>query len=118
MHLPTDIVAFSKEELLILDDYFKGTNAETAYLLGRYCGLRINEAFGLQWDHVDLEAGTILIDRQMQYQEILAYPIPLWEVDLSYYVAGENQARFVAGYMLDENGNVLAERDSITRIFK
>ncbi len=67
----TDIVAFSKEELLILDDYFKGTNAETAYLLGRYCGLRINEAFGLKWDHVDLEAGTILIDRQMQYQESL-----------------------------------------------
>ena len=67
----TEIVAFSKEELLILDDYFKGTNAETAYLLGRYCGLRINEAFGLKWDHVDLEAGTILIDRQMQYQESL-----------------------------------------------
>lgn len=37
----TDIVSFSKEELLILDEYFKGTNAETAYLLGRYCGLRI-----------------------------------------------------------------------------
>jgi len=29
----------------------------------------INETFGLKWDHVDLEAGTILIDRQMQYQE-------------------------------------------------
>ena len=41
----TDIVAFSREELVLLDDYFKGTNAETAYLLGRYCGLRINEAF-------------------------------------------------------------------------
>ena len=37
----TDIVAFSREELVLLDDYFKGTNAETAYLLGRYCGLRI-----------------------------------------------------------------------------
>ena len=65
----TDIVAFSKEELLQLDEYFKGMNAETAYLLGRYCGLRINETFGLKWDHVDFEAGTILIDRQMQYQE-------------------------------------------------
>lgn len=65
----TDIVAFSREECALLDEYFKGTNAETAYLLGRYCGLRINEAFGLKWDHVDLDAGTILIDRQMQYQE-------------------------------------------------
>ncbi len=65
----TDIVAFSREECLILDDYFRDTNAETAYLLGRYCGLRINECFGLKWDHVDLEAGTISIDRQMQYQD-------------------------------------------------
>ena len=37
--------------------------------MGRYCGLRINEAFGLKWDHVDLDAGTITIDRQMQYQD-------------------------------------------------
>lgn len=65
----TDIVAFSREQLAILDDYFKGTNAETAYYLGRYCGLRINECFGLKWENVDLEKGTILIDRQMQYQD-------------------------------------------------
>lgn len=65
----TEIVAFSREELSALDEYFKGTNAETAYLLGRYCGLRINECFGLKWDNVDIAAGTITIDRQMQYQE-------------------------------------------------
>ena len=64
----TDIVAFSKEQLDLLDKYFKGTHAETAYLLGRYCGLRINEAFGLKWENVDLENGTSTIDRQMQYQ--------------------------------------------------
>ena len=64
-----DIVAFSKEELAVLDDYFHGTNAETAYLLGRYCGLRINECYGLKWSNVDVVNGTILIDRQMQYQQ-------------------------------------------------
>ena len=64
----TEIVAFSREELSALDEYFKGTNAETAYLLGRYCGLRINECFGLKWSNVDIESGTITIDRQMQYQ--------------------------------------------------
>jgi len=64
----TDIVAFSKEQLALLDKYFTGTHAETAYLLGRYCGLRINEVFGLKWENVDLENGTITIDRQMQYQ--------------------------------------------------
>ena len=65
----TDIVAFSREELALLDEYFKGTNAETAYLLGRYCGLHINETFGLKWNNVNIENGTITIDRQMQYQE-------------------------------------------------
>ena len=46
----TDIVYFSQEELALLDEYFDGTNAQTAYMLGRYCGLRINECFGLKWD--------------------------------------------------------------------
>ena len=64
----TDIIAFSRQELSLLDDYFKGTNAETAYMLGRYCGLRINETYGLKWENVDLENGTIFIDRQQQYQ--------------------------------------------------
>ena len=72
-----EIIAFSQEELAKLDDYFKGTNAETAYLLGRYCGLRINEAFGLKWENVDLKRGTILIDRQMQYQNGLIKLVPL-----------------------------------------
>ena len=65
----TDIVSFSRLELTTMDKYFEGTNAETAYLLGRYCGLRINECYGLKWENVNLENGTILIDRQMQYQE-------------------------------------------------
>ena len=67
----TDIVAFNRSQLALLDDYFIGKNSETAYLLGRYCGLRINETYGLKWDHVDLEAGTIFIDRQQQYQDSL-----------------------------------------------
>ena len=58
----TDIIAFSRVQLALLDDYFRGTNAETAYLLGRYCGLRINECFGLKWENVDLESGTIFIE--------------------------------------------------------
>lgn len=72
----TDIVAFSREELSLLDEYFKGTNAETAYLLGRYCGLRINETFGLKWENIDLEKGTITIDRQMQYQNGIIKLVP------------------------------------------
>jgi integrase len=52
-----------------LDNYFQGTNAETAYMLDKYCGVRINECYGLKWDKIDLENGIITIDRQMQYQE-------------------------------------------------
>lgn len=65
----TDIVAYEREQIKALEEYFTGTNAETAYLLGCYCGLRINECYGLKWENVDLEHGTITIDRQMQYQE-------------------------------------------------
>lgn len=63
-----DIVYFNDAELAFLDSYFTGTNAETAYKLGRYCGLRINECYGLKWSNVDLKEGIITIDRQMQYQ--------------------------------------------------
>ncbi len=73
----TDIVAFSRKEIQQLDEYFNDTNAETAYLLGRYCGLRINECYGLKWEKVDIEKGTITIDRQMQYQEGLIKLVPL-----------------------------------------
>lgn len=65
----TDIIVYSREQVELLDNYFRDTNAETAYLLGRWCGLRINECYGLKWDNIDLRRGTITIDRQMQYQE-------------------------------------------------
>lgn len=65
----TEIEVYTNDELELLDEYFKGNNLETAYLLGRYCGLRIAECFGIKWSNVNFEEGTILIDRQMQYQE-------------------------------------------------
>jgi integrase len=64
-----DIAIFTQEELARMDEYFSGCNGETAYLLGKYCGLRINECYGIRWENVNLADGTILIDRQMQYQD-------------------------------------------------
>ena len=64
-----DIAIFTREELTRMDEYFSGSNGETAYLLGKYCGLRINECYGIRWENINLEEGTILIDRQMQYQD-------------------------------------------------
>ena len=64
-----DIAIFTREELTRMDEYFSGSNGETAYLLGKYCGLRINECYGIRWENINLEEGAILIDRQMQYQD-------------------------------------------------
>lgn len=72
-----DIIVFSIEETKALDEYFKDTNAEMAYLLGRYCGLRINECYGLKWDNIDFENDCIYIEQQMQYQEGLIMLMPL-----------------------------------------
>jgi integrase len=72
-----DVVSFSVEETDALDIYFKYTNAETAYLLGRYCGLRINECYGLKWDNIDFDNDCIHIEQQMQYQDGLIILCPL-----------------------------------------
>lgn len=73
----TEVITFSKEELRQLDEYFCGTNAETAYLIGKYCGLRINECYGLKWSDIDLEKGILRVERQMQYQEGVIKLVPL-----------------------------------------
>lgn len=72
-----DVIYFDEITLQRLDEYFSGTNAETAYMLGKYCGLRINECYGLKWDKIDLDNGIITIDRQMQYQDGLIKLVPL-----------------------------------------
>ena len=64
-----ETVSFSVDETAILDNYFKGKNVETAYLLGRCCGLRINECFGLKWENVDFDNDCIYIESQMQYNK-------------------------------------------------
>ncbi len=44
------IIAFTRDECAVMDEHFSGSNAETAHLLGRMCGPRIIECFGLKWD--------------------------------------------------------------------
>lgn len=73
----TDVIVFNSEQRKQLDQYFQGTNAETAYILGKCGGVRINECYGLKWDNVDFEEGSILIDRQMQYQNGLIKLVPV-----------------------------------------
>lgn len=62
-----DTITFSQREIEQLDEYFEGTNAETAYMLGKHCGLRISECYGLMWRDISFETRSIRIERQMQY---------------------------------------------------
>lgn len=101
----TDIAIFNRDEMKMLDDYFKGTNAETAYMLGRCCGLRINECYGLKWENVDLENGIIQIDRQMQYQDGLIKLVSL---------KTRNARRTI--YMSDKLKSYLAEQKEQHRL--
>jgi integrase len=39
---------------------------EALYLLSLTCGLRVGEALGLRWADIDLEAGTLRMNRQLQ----------------------------------------------------
>jgi len=65
----TDIRTFDNKELAVLDECFKGSNIELAYLLGKYCGLRMGECLGLTWDCVDFDRGVIIINKQLQVQD-------------------------------------------------
>lgn len=64
-----DIESYSIDELNILDEYFKGKTVETAYMIGRYTGVRVAECYGLIWERINLEEGYISIERQMKTQD-------------------------------------------------
>lgn len=72
-----DITIFTENEMKTMNKYFKDTNLETAYMLGKYCGLRVGECFGLTWDSIDFKEKVIYIDKQMQYQDGLIKLVPL-----------------------------------------
>jgi integrase len=47
----------------------KGDSLEPLFLTLYWHGLRIGEALGLTWNDVDLDAGTIFMHQQLQYQK-------------------------------------------------
>ncbi len=67
---------YSETDFVLFDQYFKDTNVETAYMIGKYTGVRVSECYGITWDRVDLEEGSIIIDRQFQTQMGIAKLVP------------------------------------------
>ena len=72
-----EIVSYTKEEIKVMDNYFKGKTVETAYMIGNYAGLRSSECYGLTWDCIDFEDGVILVEKQMKTQEGVVKLLPL-----------------------------------------
>lgn len=59
---------FSKEEIQrIFERFPKSNNAYTPLILAYRAGLRKGEVYGLTWNDVDFENGTIDINKQMQF---------------------------------------------------
>ena len=76
-----DIVSYTKEEMKIMDKYFAGKTVETAYMIGKYTGLRVAECYGLTWDCIDLENGIITVEKQMKTQDGLVKLVSLKTVN-------------------------------------
>lgn len=72
-----EIVAYTREELKIMDEYFRGKQVETAYMIGKCAGLRVSECYGVTWDNIDFEQGTILVEKQMKLQDGVNRLLPL-----------------------------------------
>lgn len=60
-----DIAVFSPSEVKSILLAAEGHRNAAVYWLVFGCGMRQGEVFGLQWDDVDLQAGTALIRRQV-----------------------------------------------------
>src|SRR5919107_500345 len=47
-------------------DATRGQKHEALYVLSLTCGLRMGESLGLRWSDIDLEGGTLRVNRQLQ----------------------------------------------------
>lgn len=63
-------VPISKENILrIFERYPEGTSAHLPMMIAYHCGLRLGEVFGLTWKDIDLDAGALVVEHQMQWQK-------------------------------------------------
>ena len=62
-HIYIDKPSWSK----IMERFPEGHPSHLPLMLGYWAGLRKGEAFGLTWDDIDLDAGTITVNQQIQY---------------------------------------------------
>lgn len=64
---------FYPAEVHKIFELVKGSNLETAFMLGYYCGMRVSEVFGLRWSDIDWDAGVIKVRHQLCYYKKVWY---------------------------------------------
>jgi integrase len=61
-----EITPLNSEQVRVFLDATLGEKFEALYVLSLTCGLRMGEALGLKWADIDLDAGTLRVNRQLQ----------------------------------------------------
>ena len=61
-----EITPLSMDQTRVFLDAARRQKYEALYVLSLTCGLRIGESLGLKWSDIDLEAGTLRVNRQLQ----------------------------------------------------
>lgn len=61
-----EITPLDTDHTHILLDSAHGDKYEALYVLALTCGLRMGESLGLRWSDIDLDSGTLRVNRQLQ----------------------------------------------------
>jgi len=61
-----EITPLSMDQTRVFLDAARGQKFEALYVLSLTCGLRMGESLGLKWSDIDLKAGTLRVNRQLQ----------------------------------------------------
>ena len=61
-----EITPLDTDQTRVFLDAARGQKYQALYVLSLTCGLRMGESLGLKWSDIDLDAGTLRVNRQLQ----------------------------------------------------
>lgn len=65
----SDVSIYTDKQIDEIQEVFKDTDLEAAFLIAYMCGLRESEVFGLTWENINLEEGTLTVEKQLLRQD-------------------------------------------------
>lgn len=60
----------AEKMMRVFERFPEGSSSYIPLLIGYHCGLRIGEIFGLLWEDIDFNKGTLTVNRQMQWKQL------------------------------------------------